>query len=580
MKRPRLTWLVFGLAVVGVAAALAWATALGLRLERRAETDRRAAAREERVRLALWRMDSALTPLLARENSRPYFVYSTFYPENRAYTRMFSPLEPGEVLVPSPLLAFESPYVEIHFQIAPDGSVTSPQAPTGNMRDLAEGYYVSPEDIRRAEAKLGQLAEKLDRKRLLAELGQDPVRQPPVQTTVAAQHEKQKLMNQVALQARASQLEQAIEQNAPVTGKASDRRGQVREGPLRAVWVGDVLLTARRVQANGGAYVQGCRLDWAALQEWLLGQVEDLLPQARLEPLRGEEQPEDYSMLASLPVRLAPGEVGVAGRSGLSPVRLSLLVAWVFLFAAVAAIGFLLHGAISLSERRADFVSAVTHELRTPLTTFQMYSEMLADGIIRDDRRRQEYLDTLRSQAYRLGHLVENVLAFARLEKGRSRSEAERLSLGDLLGRIRSRLEEHAQRCGVVLEVNIPDDAAETPVAVDVSAVEQILFNLTDNACKYAARPTGTPIEIEAAVESREAVVSVRDHGPGIAPSEARRIFRPFHKSARDAANSAPGVGLGLALSRRLARDMGGDLRLESPDGPGSRFELRLALAN
>jgi len=71
-------------------------------------------------------------------------------------------------------------------------------------------------------------------------------------------------------------------------------------------------------------------------------------------------------------------------------------------------------------------------------------------------------------------------------------------------------------------------------------------------------------------------VIGVRDHGPGIPPADARRLFRPFHKSARAAAHSAPGVGLGLALARRLARSLGGDLRLVSGAGPGACFELWL----
>ncbi len=581
MKRPWLIWLVFALAVAGVVGALAWATVLGLGLERSAEMDRRLAAREELVRLALWRMDSALTPLFARENSRPYFLYTTFYPEDRAYTRMFSPLEPGEVLVPSPLLALDSPYIQLHFQISPDGRVTSPQAPTGNMRDLAEGRYVEADAIRRAEDDLRRLRAHLDRPKLLAELVPDVngvgfASQPePSRAPQVAGQEMQQVMNAAALQARASQLEQAIAQNAPRTRKKAGPGANVREGPLRAVWMGDVLLLARRVEANGAVYVQGCRLDWVALREWLLGQVQDLLPKARLEPLRGPQQPEDCSMLASLPVRLEPGRVDIPQGAALSPVRLSLLTAWVFLEVVIVAVGFLLHGIMSLSERRADFVSAVTHELRTPLTTFQMYADMLADGIIRDDEQRREYLETLRSQSYRLGHLVENVLAFARLERNRSRRALETLRLGDLIGRVRSQLEDHARRCGMEVSFTGPEDAREAMVSAEVSSVEQILFNLLDNACKYASGP----VAIGVGTDRGDAVITVRDYGPGIPAGDVRRVFRPFHKSARDAADSAPGVGLGLALSRRLAREMGGKLRLSRPEGPGARFELHLPIA-
>ena len=89
------------------------------------------------------------------------------------------------------------------------------------------------------------------------------------------------------------------------------------------------------------------------------------------------------------------------------------------------AIGLVLGGALSLSERRGTFVSAVTHELRTPLTTFRLYTEMLDEGMVASGESQRNYMKTLRSEADRLGHLVENVLSFARLERGRATDGAK-----------------------------------------------------------------------------------------------------------------------------------------------------------
>ena len=113
----------------------------------------------------------------------------------------------------------------------------------------------------------------------------------------------------------------------------------------------------------------------------------------------------------------------------------------------------------------------------------------------------------------------------------------------------------------------------------DRSAVERILSNLVDNACKYARQAADRRIHLEGGADSRAVWLSVADHGPGLSRAELRRLFRPFHKSAGEAAQSAPGVGLGLALSRRLARAQGGDLRFESPEGRGASFVLRLPRA-
>jgi signal transduction histidine kinase len=148
----------------------------------------------------------------------------------------------------------------------------------------------------------------------------------------------------------------------------------------------------------------------------------------------------------------------------------------------------------------------------------------------------------------------------------------------DLMERARQRIQEHAERCGLSLCYDAEERAARLKVSVDASAVEQILFNLVDNACKYAGNSDEGPVEVRARRDGSEAVLAVRDHGPGIPKAEARQIFRPFHKSAEDAANSSPGVGLGLALSRRLARSMGGELRLKQTGGNGACFELRLPI--
>ena len=398
---------------------------------------------------------------------------------------------------------------------------------------------------------------------------------------------------------------------------------------MKAVWLGGELVLARRVAVGGREYIQGAWLDWPAIRQWLLESVRDLLPEADLVPAaegtagsprgRRDVRPsssydadrydpaEDRSrLLAALPVRLAPGPVPAQAAGGPSPLVLSLIVAWICVILAGAAVAVLLWGTVALSERRAAFVSAVTHELRTPLTTFRMYSEMLAGGMVADEAKRRRYLDTLRIEADRLVHLVENVLAYARLERGRASARAETVPLADLVDRVRGRLADRAQQAGFELVVERPAGAAEAPpaqagagparpaaagtaasgvgnagavVRADASAVEQILFNLVDNACKYAAGAADKRIHLVARAAGGRAALEVCDHGPGLSARDARRLFRPFSKSARDAANSAPGVGLGLALSRRLAREMGGDLVLEPADGAGACFVLFLPAA-
>lgn len=112
----------------------------------------------------------------------------------------------------------------------------------------------------------------------------------------------------------------------------------------------------------------------------------------------------------------------------------------------------------------------------------------------------------------------------------------------------------------------------------DALMVEPILVNLADNACKYAA-PDSEPkkLILNADSSGSRLLISVRDFGPGLSPRQKKKLFHPFSKSASEAAHSAPGIGLGLALSRRMARRMGGELAHETPaSGQGASFVLSL----
>lgn len=591
MKQPRLVWIVFGLALAVLLAAMGSVSLTALRLDRAEADARRQAALEENVRLALWRMDSSLAPLIAQENARPYFAYSAFYPAERAYTRMFAEIDRDEVLLPSPLLTETSEHILLHFQFGPNGALTSPQVPAGNMRDLAETGYVTGERIEAAAARLEALGQRLSRKALLAVLPGEartrPFPEPRVRpedfAPQAAEEPdtwrsvQQELRNLNEFQARARSYEQAAGQQAKAVSR--ERRYDVPEAVLRPVWLADMLLLARRVAVDDGDYLQGCWLDWPGIEKWLVEDIRDLLPEAHLEPLGGQEGDPRARVLASLPVRLLPGALQTAPQPFLTPIRLSLLIAWGGMIGAGGAVAVLLAGAVSLSERRAAFVSAVTHELRTPLTTFQLYSEMLADGLIADEEKRRKYLSTLCVEADRLSHLVENVLSYARLERGAGRRHTESVPLRELVGRASERLARRAEQAGMSLAVEVEEGAEALVVLADPAAVEQILLNLVDNACKYAAAADDRRIHLEGCRDGRGAVIRIRDHGPGLSKDGRKRLFRPFSKSAREAAHSKPGVGLGLALSRRLARDMGGDLRLDASAPGGACFVLALPCA-
>ncbi|MES2708241.1 MAG: HAMP domain-containing sensor histidine kinase [Verrucomicrobiota bacterium] len=345
---------------------------------------------------------------------------------------------------------------------------------------------------------------------------------------------------------------------------------------FRALWIRDALFLTRRISRGGVVSIQGAWVDWPKLRGNLLTTVADLFPVAALEPAPAVGGG-GTDLLASLPLRFVPGTLELPTPRFWSPLKLSLAVAWACVFLATAAVALVLRGMMLLNDRRASFVSAVTHELRTPLATFKLYSEMLADGMVKEESKRQRYLETLTTEADRLGHLVENVLSYSRLESGKVPGGRTPVAVRDLLQRLGPRLSQRVEQAGGEWEISadsLPDDLSLT---TDPSAVEQILFNLVDNACKYARRDgAAARVELDVRLAKSRVLFAVRDYGPGITRAESKKLFRPFHKSARDAAHTAPGVGLGLALCRRLARDLGGTLDPDHTWPHGACFVLRL----
>ncbi|MBL9161590.1 MAG: HAMP domain-containing histidine kinase [Planctomycetaceae bacterium] len=348
----------------------------------------------------------------------------------------------------------------------------------------------------------------------------------------------------------------------------------------RPVWIGNELLLARRVDRDGKTFVQGSWLDWLGLKNELLAESADLLPGADLVPVRNESEADPTRMLAGLPVKLVVGEpaAGVHAGSAIdAPLQWALSFGWMALALALGAVALLLRGVMALSERRAAFVSSVTHELRTPLTTFRLYADLLARDMAPTPERRREYLETLRTEAERLTHLVENVLAYARLERGRAPQRTARITPATLIDRLEPRLAERAAQAGMTLARNVDESSAGRTINIDVGVVEQIMFNLVDNAAKYAARAADRRIVLSTASDGKFVALTIRDYGPGFSSTAHASCSAPFSKSAEQAAESAPGVGLGLALCRRLAKEVGGRLDVSGCEGErGAVVTLRL----
>jgi signal transduction histidine kinase len=228
------------------------------------------------------------------------------------------------------------------------------------------------------------------------------------------------------------------------------------------------------------------------------------------------------------------------------------------------------------AAQKTSFVANVSHEFKTPLTTIRLYAELLEQGRVRDAAQGGDYLRTISRETQRLARLVNNALDFSRLEQGRKKFAREPLDLNAEVARL---LETHAPRLaesGLTLRRELP--AAPLPVTTDRDALEQIVLNLLDNACKYAAGGG----EVTVALASRGnsggngAELRVLDRGPGVPAEHRERIFDKFHRVDDTLTAEKGGAGLGLSIARQLARGLGGELRYAPRSGGGAEFVLSL----
>ena len=222
-------------------------------------------------------------------------------------------------------------------------------------------------------------------------------------------------------------------------------------------------------------------------------------------------------------------------------------------------------------------LSTLAHDIRTPLSAIEAYSALIQDelyGPIND--RQREALGRIRLSGRHLLSLLDNVMEMARLNAGVLRVESERVNLMDVAREAVHMLIPQADAKLQTLQLGPPFPAV---VTADHARVRQVLINLIGNAVKFT--PEGGSVSVEISESEAEGSlwgeIRVTDTGPGIPESEKSAILEPYYRSQSTA--TQPGVGLGLAISDALVRQMGGRLTVESELGVGSSFILRFAMA-
>ncbi|HSS81510.1 MAG TPA: HAMP domain-containing sensor histidine kinase [Gaiellaceae bacterium] len=216
-------------------------------------------------------------------------------------------------------------------------------------------------------------------------------------------------------------------------------------------------------------------------------------------------------------------------------------------------------------ELERNFLMTVSHELRTPLTAIRGHVGALREGVVTDDELREASLTVIAAEAERLERLVGDVLDLAKLDAHRFTVLQEEVDMERLVDRAYVTFSEEARRRGIDYRRELE---AKPVIVTDGDRVLQIITNLLSNAFRWT--PDGGRVDLELSATDGSVYVSIGDSGPGIAPSERERIFRPFWS------RGGGGTGLGLPIARELAAALGGRISLESSAETGSRFELML----
>ncbi|MFT3692887.1 MAG: ATP-binding protein [Kofleriaceae bacterium] len=324
------------------------------------------------------------------------------------------------------------------------------------------------------------------------------------------------------------------------------------------------LVAARAVQTPDGNFTQGFVVPRAALEKWLASHAGDVTAELHADAGGAE-------VLPNLSITTAPNAAELAtATADANDVSAAFIQRFVIvgMFALIAAI--LVVTLVARAERyareRSQFAAAAAHELRTPLAGMQLYGDMLADGL-GDPAKLRDYARRMSEEAARLGRVVSNVLGFSQLERGNLSIDAKRGDVAPVLRAIVETAQPTLDREGVVVDLSCPESLE---AKFDRDALTRIVGNLLDNAEKYSRGADDRTIHLEASRVDGKIEVRVRDHGAGVA--DPAKLFAAFSRGV--STDGPAGLGLGLALSRSLARAMSGDLEYRA--GEGATFVLVL----
>ncbi len=225
-----------------------------------------------------------------------------------------------------------------------------------------------------------------------------------------------------------------------------------------------------------------------------------------------------------------------------------------------------------LERLRTDLIAWVGHDLQTPLASIRAILEALEDGVVDNPTTIKRYLNTAQRDVRSLSALIDDLFQMAQLNAGGIPLNREKSSLADLISDTLESFAELAARQGVKLEGSVA--AGIDPVTMDTQRIGRVLNNLIGNALRHT--PSQGEVKVHAQRTGAGVEVTVSDTGEGIRREDIPHIFESFYRGEKSRSRITGGAGLGLAISRGIVQAHGGELKVESEAGRGSRFTFNL----
>ncbi|OWY21351.1 PDZ domain-containing protein [Sphingobacteriales bacterium UPWRP_1] len=247
----------------------------------------------------------------------------------------------------------------------------------------------------------------------------------------------------------------------------------------------------------------------------------------------------------------------------------------------MAVFAFTMHTIIrqkKLSDMKTDFINNMTHELKTPISTIKLACEILTDkNLVKSEERIERYAGMIQEENSRLQDHVEKVLQFARLEKGNLKLNIERIDMHHVLLEAAQKTMLRVNKQHGNITTNL--EAANAQVDGDLLHLTNVIYNLLDNAVKYAKPDVPPQIAIATFNMENNLIISVTDNGIGMGKDTINKIFEQFYRVPTGNIHNVKGFGLGLSYAKLMVEQHGGSIKANSRLGKGSTFEVRLPLA-